>query len=505
MLAVASSDGEMSLRIQMKSNATLRRPLAVRAALLAVCVLLATVAGCSEPEAPTAVTVAPEATEPVETKPAAIPRSPLEHLKDSAAVGNVNQQLQLAVKYSTGSGVDRDQSEASRWYLMAAQSGHPQAMYEVSMRYWHGLGLTKNEAEADVWRQRAASAGIPEAQYEMAHTFGVITGKGALISDKKNSDRGHSSRQLVMWLTRAAESGSAAAKHELAIVKLFGILTGGADKAGYLVPLPSVTASAIQLLTENAEAGYWRSQQFLAELQQIGNGEGQPNQAESDKWWARLDSQTDASVQTSIGRSYLATDGSRYRVGENKWKGKSLSFHESNKVAFDWFSRAASQGDADALWQLASMKYLGLGTSRDPQSAMQDHRKAAELGQIEAMYNLGIAYADGNVVPKDYTSALRWLNKTIAHEGAYGSNPLRSQAQSALGTLHENGNGVGTDLLTAYALYSLAAAAGDLKAKEHQTRVEQLLKPEQLLEAQSQARAWKPGSEFLRRAGSAGS
>lgn len=485
----------------MKSAATLRRPLPARAAILVVCVSLGTVAGCSEPEAPAIVTVAPEVTESAAIEPPAIPRSPLEHLKDSAVVGNVNVQLQLAAKYSRADGVDKDQSEASRWYVMAAQGGHPQAMYEVSMRYRHGLGLTKNDAEADLWRQRAASAGIPEAQYEMAHAYGVITGKGAQISQKKNSDRGHSSSQLVMWLTRAAESGSAAAKHELAIVRLFGISTGGADKASYLVPLPSVTASAIQLLTENAEAGYWKSQHFLAELQQTGSFDGKPNQAESNKWWERLEAQTDASVQTSIGGSYLATDGSRYRAGENKWKGKSLAFHESNKVAFDWFSRAASQGDADALWQLAMMKYGGIGTSKDLPSAMQHHRKAAELGQVEAMYNLGIAYADGNAVPQDYASALRWLNKTMAHEDRYGSNPVRSQAQNALGTLYENGNGVGTDLLVAYALYSLAAAAGDLKAKENLTRVEQLLKPEQLLEAQGLSRVWKPGSETGRRAG----
>ena len=474
------------------------------------CVLLGMVAGCSEPEAPALVTVAPEATEPAATEPAgtvppAIPRSPLQHLKDSAAVGNVSSQLLLAAKYSTGDGVDRDQSEASRWHLMAAQSGHPQAMYEVSMRYRHGLGLTKNEVEADVWRQRAASAGIPQAQYEMAHAYGVITGKGAQISQKKNSDRGHSSSQLIMWLTRAADSGLAAAKHELAIVKLFGISTGGADKASYLVPLPSVTASAIQLLTENAEAGYWKSQHLLAELQQTGNVDGKPNQAESNKWWERLEAQADASVQTSIGRSYLATDSSRYSAGENNWKGRGLAFQESNKVAFDWFSRAASQGDADAIWQIAIMTYGGLGTSKDPQSAMQHHRKAAELGQIEAMYNLGMAYADGNAGPKDYASALRWLNKAVAHEGQYGSNPVRSQAQNALGTLYENGNGVATDLLIAYALYSLAAAAGDLNAKESLSRVAQLLKPEQLVEAQGLSRVWKPGSEMGRRAGNAGS
>ncbi len=144
-----------------------------------------------------------------------------------------------------------------------------------------------------------------------------------------------------MWLTRASESGSAAAKHELALVRLFGISKGGADRTSYLVPLPSVTASAMQLLTENAEAGYWESQYALAELYQAGYADIKPSQTKSNEWWQRLDAQTDASVQASIGRRYLASDANQYRAGDNKWKGKSLSYGETNQVAIDWFGRAA--------------------------------------------------------------------------------------------------------------------------------------------------------------------
>lgn len=123
---------------------------------------------------------------------------------------------------------------------MAAQGGDVHAMYEVSMRYRQGYGFTRNNAEADVWRQRAASKGHPEAAYEMGHIYGTVTGKGAVISQHKNNDLGESSRQLLMWLTRASESGSAVEKHELALVRLFGISKGGTGRTSYLVPLQSV-------------------------------------------------------------------------------------------------------------------------------------------------------------------------------------------------------------------------------------------------------------------------
>jgi TPR repeat protein len=151
------------------------------------------------------------------------------------------------------------------------------------------------------------------------------------------------------------------------------------------------------------------------------------------------------------------------------------------------------------------MKYGGIGTSKDLQSAVQDHRKAAELGQIEAMYHLGVAFADGNAVPKDHASALHWLNKSIAHEDRYGNNPVRSQAQRALGALYENGYGVGNDLLIAYAFYNLAASDGDQKANEDLSRVAKLLKPDELKEAQALSQSWKPGTPLSRRTRSAAS
>ncbi len=428
-----------------------------------------------------------------------VSRSAIERLKNTAEAGNVNDQLTLATKYSTGNGVVKDQAEASRWYLIAARGGDVPAMYEVSMRYRSGYGFAKNDAESDVWRQRAASGGHPEAAHAIAHSYGTVTSKGAVLSQDKNRDPGESWRQLVAWLTRASELGATAAKHELALVRLFGISKGGAVRTGYLIPLPSVTASAMQLLTENAEAGYWQSQYALAELYQAGYADIKPNQPESNKWWQRLDSQTDASVQAAVGRRYFVSDANEYRASDNKWNGKSLSYDETNRVAFEWFSRAAGQANKDALWQLAVMEYGGIGTSKNPSGAVQLYQKAAELGQINAMYHLGMAYISGDGVQKDYASALHWLSRTVEYEDAYGSNVLRPTAQNAIGALHEHGYGVSIDLLLAYAWYSLASSGGAQDAKTNAIRVARLLSPEQLLEAQSLLLDWKPGKQISRR------
>ena len=473
-------------------------------ALIAVGVLVSIVINYNEfygddsaPTTPTSVTIADE---PSVSKLPPVARSPIDLLKHSAEAGNVKHQLTLATKYSTADGVAKDQAEASRWYLMAAQGGDVVAMYEISLRYRNGHGLTKNIAQADVWRQRAASEGHADAVHAIAHTYGVITSRGAVISKDKNADAGESSRQLVTWLSRAAESGSAAAKHELALVRLYGISRRRTNKTSYLVPLASATTAAVQLLIENADSGYWASQQVLAELYQTGYADIKPNPIESKKWWQRLNEQTDASVQVSIGAHYLAGDANQYLAGEkNKWQGKSLSYEDTNQIAFEWFARAGAQASRDALWQLAVMTYSGTGTSKNPAIALQLHQKAAELGQPDAMYHLGVAYTTGNAVPKDYASALHWLVRSASYEGAYGSNHLRARAQSALGALYESGSGMGADLVVAYAWYQLASADGSEDASERSTRLRQLLNSEQLLEAENLARNWKPGNRIGRR------
>jgi TPR repeat protein len=115
------------------------------------------------------------------------------------------------------------------------------------------------------------------------------------------------------------------------------------------------------------------------------------------------------------------------------------------------------------------------------------------------MYQLGVAYTNGSGVQKDYANALHWLARSVAHEGAYGANPVRSQAQNAIGLIYENGYGVAKDLVLAYAWYNLASTDGSQEIQKNLTRLAELLKPEQRVEAEGLARGWKAGNQITRR------
>jgi TPR repeat protein len=53
----------------------------------------------------------------------------------------------------------------------------------------------------------------------------------------------------------------------------------------------------------------------------------------------------------------------------------------------------------------------GQGVTQDYTEAVIWCRKAADLGNASAQYNLGIMYAQGQGVPLDYVQAHLWINR----------------------------------------------------------------------------------------------
>jgi len=410
----------------------------------------------------------------------------------------------LAARYAQGDGVEANQAEASRWYLKAAQAGDPSAMYEISRRYFSGYGVEKSEVEYKDWLRKAADGGYPKAQHDMSFQFGSVWRKGGYVFSSQPGDPDEKAKQLVFWLSKASDSGLAAAKHRLAMIGLLGVRKNIVSEE-YLIPPASSSESAIQLLRMNADGGHWESQWALGTLFQAGFREVKPDAAESTKWWQRLDSQTDASVQSEIGFRYLASNPKYYKTGDNRWNGKDLTFDETNSVAWSWFTKAAAQGNGGAMWQMSHMEDAGLGVPKNSESALQNEKRAANVGHADAMYWMGTRYTHGRGVPIDYSVALDWFKKAVAAEGPYGVNSSRAEAQNALGVFHENGYGLSKDAVIAYAWYNLSAAGGYEKARENLSRVQKVLTPEDLSEAQKLSREWSAGKLIERTTRSAAS
>lgn len=122
-------------------------------------------------------------------------------------------------------------------------------------------------------------------------------------------------------------------------------------------------------------------------------------------------------------------------------------------------------------------------------ASISEIRVSAEVGDIDAQYELGIAYADGNGAPQNYRVAFYWLLKAAIAEhgdaeyevgelykdglGVEKNNRLavdwftrsaergNADAQHSLGLMYEDGLGVRTNPERARELYKKACDGGN--------------------------------------------
>lgn len=154
------------------------------------------------------------------------------------------------------------------------------------------------------------------------------------------------------------------------------------------------------------------------------------------------------------------------------------------KLALRLFERAAVAGLAPAQFRLGNMFEKGVGTQRDLSLARVWYERAAERGNAKAMHNLAVLYAEGAAGKPDYASATQWFAKA-AELGVRDS-------QFNLAVLLGRGLGAPMDLAQSYVWFSVAAAQGDEDAGKKRDEVAQRLKPEELAVARSRAAGWHP-------------
>src|SRR5947208_9379961 len=81
---------------------------------------------------------------PLRAQPSDDPRRYFESTKAQAEKGDAEAQLHLALLYSTGDGVSRDLSKATKWQRKAAEQGLPRAQFLLSQDYANGYGVKRD-------------------------------------------------------------------------------------------------------------------------------------------------------------------------------------------------------------------------------------------------------------------------------------------------------------------------------------------------------------------------
>ena len=132
---------------------------------------------------------------------------------------------------------------------------------------------------------------------------------------------------------------------------------------------------------------------------------------------------------------------------------------EDYDKAVPLFQKAADMGNAEAMVELGDCYFDGNGVSENKAEGVKWYKKAAELGDEVAQNNMGYAYQHGEGVKQDLAKAKEWYEKAAKQGNA--------NATSNLGTLYRDGLGVPKDLAKAKELFTKAVGLGSERAKEH--------------------------------------
>ena len=121
--------------------------------------------------------------------------------------------------------------------------------------------------------------------------------------------------------------------------------------------------------------------------------------------------------------------------------------------AASWFRKAADLGDSLAQYNLGVCYSNGQGVEKDETRAFFWFQKAAEQGLAGAQFNLGVYYDKGKGVEKDEAKAVSWYRKA-AEQGHAG-------AQFNLGVSFLEGSGTKQSLSSAVTWLEKAAGSDD--------------------------------------------
>ena len=206
-------------------------------------------------------------------------------------------------------------------------------------------------------------------------------------------------------------------------------------------------AKALAWAEEGASRGNALARNMVGLLEDSGRG-GQRN----DK----------AALASYLAAADAGLAWGAFNAGYFYESGRGLAQPDAAK-AFEYYRRAADDGNAAAGNAIGDLFRTGRGVPQDPDRAVQWYRWAADRGSAAANLSLGYLYANGQGVPQDDARAVE-LYRHAARQSLPG-------ALNNLGYMYEYARGVPLDLDRAASYYRRAIERGDKTALSNLGRV----------------------------------
>jgi TPR repeat protein/Zn-dependent protease with chaperone function len=335
--------------------------------------------------------------------------------------GDLEAQYRLALDYDGGLGTPENDALAIRWFVKAADAGHPLAQFRAGEAFSCGCATKRDLDKADFYLNqsfqgclKAANSGSPDAELYLGiiYSYGWA---GQKIDAKASGD----------WFAKAAAQGSANAAYYLGIFekrKKASEVRFQEAKKGY------------ELLAEADQAGAYF---MLGQIYKHGYGVEQ-DKAKALEYFQRAADRGVGPAFTELGEAYLSqTSKSQKGIG--------------------YLERGAALGHDRAMDQLATAFDKGKAVVADEMEAKKWLLAAAEQGNIHSQKVVAQYYERGTYFPKNKDMAAKWRGRLLRNAA---HDILNSEAWDGLIWLREHEDTSDGDRAEILELIKLAAKNG---------------------------------------------
>ena len=174
-------------------------------------------------------------------------------------------------------------------------------------------------------------------------------------------------------------------------------------------------------------------------------------------------------VEAAVNLAFLYLSGSGIQQDSTK--------------AMNYFAKASSQGNLTAQFVMGYAYYKGFVIGQDYKKAFELMREPAKAGFDEAQYNMALMYLNGEGITKNYGNAVKYLGNSFMQGNV--------QAMIKLADILAAGEVYPKNIYQAHILYNIASVRGAPQAAEKRDILEQHLKINEVLQAQTEAENFK--------------
>jgi TPR repeat protein len=325
------------------------------------------------------------------------------HFKAAGDEGHLGAKYQLGLAYEYGLHTEKNYEIAFELYRDSACQKNPDSYYRLSLMYTYGHYVEKNVSKAIQHLLKF------EKYSEFHSNLSLEINEEGLVSDTDNMD-------ITETYNRNIANEDFESQYNLALMYLNNETT----------PSNSIISSNFHYCAANK--GDSRHQLEIGLIQLYAN-----NSEEGILWIVKSAEQENIHAKNILGVLYMNDEATYY----------------NKSIALQYFDEAATKGDSNAQFNLASIYHNGHHKEKNIDLAIFWYKQSAEQYCIASQFALGLIYKDQEMYDESFVYFIEAAENNHA------------DAQYFLGWLYENGYGTERNIEEAEMWYTRSKSQED--------------------------------------------